>query len=366
MVNTIRQRLAIVINRNPDLKNSLLMLMDYFHEYKQIFVGIFTRNPAYFKHIFNSKVIAKPGTLGFSGGAFNPGTIILDDNKILLLAKSQILPWYKARGKNKKYFLKGSPVGFILDRDSLKTKENFVVKDFNNFPVTDDYAIEDFRMFNWKAKKIINHSWIVKAKTSGIINQQSVKSALSVFEEENNSIKFCAFPKVDFPVQDIEKNWVYKENDEKLLLFYSVNPYRVLSLEEEESFSFRTIINQEFSDKMINPGGFGTMVSFSTNPVDFDDRYWLVIIHQIKYKFTGRCYFHWAVLIDKATLLPVKITSKPIFSGMGARGRVPGYRYISSVLKTDDEILFFAGEGDIFVTVTKKKIKEIENLLVEI
>jgi hypothetical protein len=31
--------------------------------------------------------------------------------------------------------------------------------------------------------------------------------------------------------------------------------------------------------------------------------------------------------------LPVKITSKPLFSGMGARGRLPGIRYISSVIK---------------------------------
>ena len=139
-----------------------------------------------------------------------------------------------------------------------------------------------------------------------------------------------------------------------------------VELDDENDLRFKTFINQDLSAKIQDPGGFGTRVSFSTNPIDFDEKYWLVIIHQIKFQITGRCYYHWAVLIDKETKLPVKMTSKPIFSGMGARGRVPGYRYISSVLKRGDELLFFAGEGDIYVTVTKKKIKEIENLLVNI
>jgi hypothetical protein len=64
--------------------------------------------------------------------------------------------------------------------------------------------------------------------------------------------------------------------------------------------------------------------------------------------------------------MPVKITSKPIFSGFGARGKLTGIRYISSVIKIDKEIIFFAGEGDIYVTSTKKSIKELETYFVEI
>ena len=148
------------------------------------------------------------------------------------------------------------------------------------------------------------------------------------------------------------------------LLFYSLNPYKVLALEDEKSFSFKTIIEKQLSSKINDPGAFGTMVSLSTNPIDFDDKHWLIVIHQIQFKFTGRCYYHWAVLIDRTTFLPVRMTFKPLFSGMGARGRTPGIRYISSVLKIDNELLFFAGEGDVYVTVTKKTIAELQTLFV--
>ena len=90
------------------------------------------------------------------------------------------------------------------------------------------------------------------------------------------------------------------------------------------------------------------------------------MVHQIDNKISGRCYFHWAVLIDKKSLLPVKISSKPIFSGMGARGKTPGIRYISSILKTENEILFFAGEGDVYVTVTKKPIAKLINDMIDL
>ena len=62
----------------------------------------------------------------------------------------------------------------------------------------------------------------------------------------------------------------------------------------------------------------------------------------------------------------MKISSKSIFSGMGARGRVPGIRYISSIVKAENEILFFAGEGDVYVSVTKKKITELQTLFVNL
>jgi hypothetical protein len=51
---------------------------------------------------------------------------------------------------------------------------------------------------------------------------------------------------------------------------------------------------------------------------------------------------------------------------MGARGRTPGIRYISSILKVNNEILFFAGEGDVYVTVTKKTIPEINANLISL
>ena len=354
------------LNKIPFLKKKMLQIYDFYCKYTPLFVGHLTRNPAYIKNLWNSKVIAKPGTLGFKGGTFNPGVLALDEYNILLLAKAQIVPWFKARGKNKKFFMVGNPVAFILDNKSLKTKQSVVTTNIVGFPKKEEYAIEDFRLFKWKGKTMVNHSLITKGTITGFVNQTLVRSAISIFNEKEKTLQFCALPKVDYPLQDSEKNWVYKENGNQLLLFYSLNPYKVLVLKNEENFSFKTIINKMVSSKFTDPGGFGTLVSLSTNPIDYDDKYWLIVIHQIEHKFTGRCYFHWAVLIDKLTLLPVKITSKPIFSGMGARGRTPGIRYISSVIKIENEILFFAGEGDVYLTVTKKSIVEINDLFVGI
>ena len=366
MLKAIQKIIVFHIKKRPVLKKKTLQAIYLYYKIAPSVVGFITRIPAYFMHLVNSKVIAEPGTLSFGGGVFNPGALALDKNNILLLAKSQIMPWFKAEGINRKYYLEGNPIVFLLDKNSLKTKHSSVISDFTGYPNNDDYAIEDLRLFNWRGKKMINHSFLTKSRVDGYTNLKSVTSALSIFDENKKTLRFCAMPKLDFPVREFEKNWVYKENGAQLFLFYSVNPYKVLDLKEEENLAFKTIINQQLHSKINDPGGFGSMVSFSTNPIDFDDHHWLIIIHQIENKFTGRCYFHWAMLIDKITLLPVKITSKPIFSGMGARGRNPGIRYISSILKIENEILFFAGEGDVYVTVTKKKILELQSLFVAI
>ncbi|QBO58358.1 hypothetical protein NBC122_01543 [Chryseobacterium salivictor] len=343
-----------------------MWLYDTLHKYLPFIVGTLTRSPAYLKNRMNSKVVAKPGTLSFEGGVFNPGALLVDDCHVLLLAKSQVLPFFKAVGKKRELYLKGSPVAFLVDTSSLQTIKSWTIPKMVGFPQEEEYAIEDLRLFKWGDHKMINHTIITKQRVQGYLSIKSTSSALSELDDRDQTLKFCALPKIDFERQEFEKNWVYAEKEEQLLLWYSVNPYRVLALQDEENFNFKTRIHQQLSGKITDPGGFGTMVSFSTNPIDFDEKHWLVIIHQFKKKITGRWYVHWAVLIDKATVLPVQITSKPIFTGAGARGRVPGCRYISSVVKVRDELLFFAGEGDVYVTVTKKKIIEIESLFTPI
>lgn len=353
------------INKYPLLKDKLLRINDLYFELRQIMTGCLIRYPAYLRNIINTHVIGKPGTLNFLGGVFNPGAIQKGD-EIVLIAKSQVVPWFKARGKKKKFHLVGSPVIFKLEIETLNKKSEYVIEDLKAFPAQGGWFIEDLRIFQWKSLIMINHSFIVKKNLGTHLHQGSIYSGLSILEDSATKIRFIGIPQLDFELQTVEKNWVYQEKDGKLFLFYSLNPYRVLVLENENDLTFKTVINQQFEHRLKNPGGFISMVSCSTNPIDFDENCWLMIIHQINHKVSGRCYFHWAILIDKETLLPVKITSKPLFSGMGARGRTPGIRYISSILQVNDEILFFAGEGDVYVTATRKKIKEIESLFVNL
>ena len=352
------------LNKNPLVKKGFLQLFDLYHKFGPLVFGNLVRNPAYIKHVLNSKVIAKPGMLSY-GAIFNPGALLVND-EIILLANAQKVPWFKARGKKKDFYMQGNPLLIRLDQKTEKIIGQDIITKIIDLPQDQNYAIEDFRLFHWQGKKMINHSLVTRKKTGVYIGQAGSFSALSLLDEKEKTIDFCAIPQVDFPLQVFEKNWIYKETNKQLLLFYSVNPYKVLLLENERTFSFKTIIEQPLSSNISDPGGFGTMVSFSTNPIDFDNNHWLIVIHQIKYKFTGRCYHHWAVLIDKSTFLPLKISSKPIFKGMGARGRTPGIRYISSVLKRENELLFFAGEGDVYVTVTTKTIAELQTLFVDL
>lgn len=350
------------LNKSPLVKKGFLQLLDFYHKFGPFVFGNLVRNPAYIKHVLNSKVIAKPGMLSY-GAIFNPGALLVND-EIMLLANSQKAPWFKARGKKKEFYMQGNPLLIFLDQKTKKIIGQNIITEMIDLPQDQDYAIEDFRLFHWQGKKMINHSLVTRKKTDGFIGQAGSFSALSILNEKEKTFTFCAIPKVDFPLLEFEKNWMYKETENQLLLFYSLNPYKVLALDDEKSFSFKTIINQQLSSDINDPGGFGTRVSFSTNPIDYDENHWLIIIHQIKHQFTGRCYFHWAVLIDRLTFLPTKITSKPIFSGIGARGRTPGIRYISSVLKIENELLFFAGEGDVYVTATTKTIAELQTLFV--
>lgn len=355
---------AILFQKFPNFKNRLLKLNDHFHEYWQILFGHLVRYPFYFTQKAKSKIIAKPGTLGYKGGVFNPGAMDTG-NEILLLARTQLVPWFKARGKYRSQYLIGDPAVFLLDRNTFRLKKEYLIKNENAFPAESEIAIEDFRLFTWQNKIMVNHSVIQKEKIGDHIAQGAVYSGLSVLEE-GKILKFLGAPKLDFPTGKFEKNWMYKEKEGSLYLFYSFNPYRVLVLQDEVQLKFATVINESFDYILNDPGGFGTRVSLSANPIDYDECHWLLIIHQIDHRITGRCYFHWGVLINKENLLPVKITQKPIFNGMDARGRTPGIRYISSILKMGDEILFFAGEGDVFVTMTSRKIKELECLFVNL
>lgn len=366
MSKNIKNIFISQLNKYPIFKSKLLLLIRFYYFYCPIIVGKITRFPSYLKNIYNSKVIGYPRNFGFSGGVYNPGALAIDDEKVLLLAKAQNAPWYEARGNKKQDYMMGTPVIYILDNKTLTTIESSVIDISIGFPYSEDYALEDFRLFSWQGRIMINHSLITLQTEKDNRNQVGSFSAISELDYQAKVLQFCTIPMLDFKLQEFEKNWIYKEFNEDLLLFYSINPYKVLFLKDQASFTFETKIDVKLNSKIANPGGFGTMVSFSTNPIDYDQMNWLVVIHQINHKYTGRCYHHWVVLISKSTLMPVKITSKPIFSGLGARGKLTGIRYISSVLKIDNEIVFFAGEGDIYVTLTKKSIKELETHFVKI
>ncbi len=122
------------------------------------------------------------------------------------------------------------------------------------------------------------------------------------------------------------------------------------------------MINQPLGPELSDIGRFGTFVSYSTNPVDYDEQHFLLLIHQIDPHRMGRLYYHWGVLIDKATMYPAKVTATPLFSGIGARGKLRGVIYVMSVIPQQHEFIFYCGEGDTYLSRTRMSKDKLESL----
>jgi len=322
----------------------------------------------YFKHCATSNVIAGPGFLGFRGGLFNPGAASMDNGDILLLAKGQECHWTDAviKKNNYKLYLKGDPVVIALD-ENFKIKSSYPIKLLNNFPLQEDLAIEDFRIFCFKSKVWVNHALIpIEREIGQRAGYSECTQVLSILDAADRSLTLAGSPKLDFKPKRKEKNWVYLEHKDDLYLFYSFSPYRILKLVETSTLTFSTVVNQSVDSRLSDIGGFGTMVSFSTNLINYDDLYWLMVVHQVDASNGSRLYYHWGVLICKENLKPIKITSSPLFSGWGARGGLKGICYVMSVIIQNTDFVFFCGEGDEYLTraiITKAKLDKMWSAL---
>lgn len=361
MFNKLKIKIKFYINNHAKLKTGLIEVLEYYYDFRKVFLGLLTRFPSYIINLYNTTVIARPGTCGYKGGVFNPGAFVIGSN-IVLLAKGQDIQWWRAKGKYKELYLIGGPVVFILDKISSKRVSSSRITQLVNFPANDSWRIADTRLFKWREKILINHSMTYVKDDNGSRGQDYVRSALSEYDHKNSVLRHICIPEVDFELNKFEKNWVYFSKDDRLFILYSLNPYRLLELVDGNEYKFKTIKLELLRNDLDDPGRLGTYVSLSTNPIDYNDDHWFMLVHQISHKFTGRCYYHWGVWINKTTLFPEYITSRHIFSGMGARGRTPGIRYISSILKCDNKIIFFAGEGDVYITSTKLKINQLDQL----
>lgn len=177
-----------ILNKFPGIKKILLEIYHFCLAQIPQIVGWPVRIPYLLSHVQNSKIIAKPGFFSF-GAIFNPGAILLNDH-VLLLANGQYIPWFKARGKKRKFYMKGNPVIIWLDKVTKKITEKYVITALDGFPSHSDYAIEDFRLFMWKGKIMINHSLVTKGGPDSLFPQTRVQSALSILDETTKTFTF--------------------------------------------------------------------------------------------------------------------------------------------------------------------------------
>jgi predicted GH43/DUF377 family glycosyl hydrolase len=330
------------------------------------FIGRIVSLPAHLKHICKSYVIAGPNYLGFKGGIYNPGGLPIGEDGFLLLAKGQFCHWWDAVGVNANMYYMGYPVLITLD-EKLKIKNSQIIKNMKCYGDNENVGYEDFRMFNYNEEIWVNHSKVpISRKNNCVATFNQASQCLSKLDLSSNTLEFIGHPQLEFEIKRIEKNWLYFEYEGELYMFYSFHPYCVLKLTDRNQLYFSIHINKTIRNDLGDLGGFRTMVSFSTNPIEYDDSYLLLLVHQVEPSIFERIYHHWGVLINKQSLLPVKITKKPLYSGYGARGRKPGIIYVTSLVKRGEEIIAFNGEGDAYLTWAPIKKEYLDSCWVDI
>ncbi len=302
---------------------------------------------------------AGPGCLGFKGGVFNPGALLCD-TELFVVAKGQQAHWKVAFAED---FAKGNPLLFRLNAN-LDVQHTHKITVIDNLPEINPKQIEDFRMFKFRDTIYSNHAVLCLKKDGGY--DQCVQM-LSTLDATNKTLTFVGQPLLDFKVNNKEKNWVFFEHKDELYLLYSFSPYILLKAMQWPELEFKTVINKENKPAFHRPPILHKeYIGFSTNPVSYDENNFLVVIHSSTHVLRyGRLYFHWAVLIDKQSLLPVKISSRPLIKGGKCKGMLPGVIYTMAVILSGDYLVLFNGEGDAYCSYVKMERKALDASFVD-
>ncbi len=281
----------------------------------------------------------------YEGGVFNPGALV-HQGKIWLLARGEK---YSLRDREHSYtkFTKGvDPV--FLQTDLGLGNSSPPASLSHPGPLGRKVRFEDYRLFTYRGEVYTNHS---VARIS-LLNQLrpghhvyqgrfplSCSIAISQFQD-GNRLKFLGEIQLDTAIRKIEKNWGVFEANTELYVLYSISPYRLFRLADWKRLYFKSLFDFPLAlplDPSLN------FISLSTNPVTYDDRHLLVVIHQ---KSKTNVYRHWGMKISRSTLKPVQITEKPLFVGGDCQGLFPNVVFPMACLALDDRIVFTMGEAD--------------------
>jgi hypothetical protein len=311
-----------------------------------------TRHPGPHRvHRRRFEVLAGPGCAGFRGGVFNPGAVRAPDGSVVMVFKGQQRHWREALIADRRVFMVGAPVVARLARPSGPFTRQPHILAMEGFGDAAARA-EDFRMFRVGDRVLVNHT-ITDFEPDRVDRQ--VLSELT-----DDRLRLLGRPELDFATKPREKNWIYTARGSDLLLFYSADPFRVLRLADPETLRFETVAEGPSPRGLSDPGALGARVSFSTNPVPWDDEHWFLLVHQFDQRPRQRHYRHWGVLVSRATLRPTHRTCAPLFDGFAARGRLRGVLYVTSVVAEGAGFVFLSGEGDSIVSRSLRARADID------
>jgi predicted GH43/DUF377 family glycosyl hydrolase len=285
--------------------------------------------------------LAGHGSFGFAGGVYNPGAVA-EGERVLLLARAERTPWAILRW-NQTAFLSGcQPVLVRLDETSRIAETRELT--YSNREEMSGSRVEDFRLFRYRNQLFANHSRF-RATGGPPGNGDSVRFkslvidvGISKVDVAKGELTFLGTPALDRPMGRIEKNWVLFENEQQLYLIYSFHPYHLLRANSWPELGFETVMQCElqlpFASDEID-------IRNSINPVEYDRDHLLHMVHKA---YSDKQYVFWAVLLEKKSLMPVKISRCPLVRGwLSAPATI---LYACSVLVRGNEILVFAGIND--------------------
>ena len=232
-----------------------------------------------------------------------------------------------------------------------------------NYPINKFLRAHDFRLFKFKAYTFVNHtltdtsSW--KDATFEEWHKGNMEESVAVAQLDMNRccLQFKGIPTLDFQLKRREKNFGFFEHNDNLYLIYSFSPYVLLEALNLEKLHFRTIINKAIQIRSLDTHN-NRLISLSTNPIHYDDKHYFMLIHK---KDRFYVYTHWGIMISKESLLPVKITARPLFRGNTSKGILTSVVYVMSIVSFGDRFRFFLGEGNLYssyVEITKKELDE--------
>jgi hypothetical protein len=306
--------------------------------------------------------LAGPGFRGFDGGLMNPGAVP-EDAGILMLGRANDRHWLKSAeaahaARDWRLYLKGVPMLLRLDR-TLELRSVEPVRLGPDFPA-ERKAFEDFRLYR-RDDRIWVHG--VQAEIEVLPDKITYWRAVQWHAELDvtaHVLTGFAYPQLDVPLVETEKNWCYFVRGTDLFLLYSFSPF--VLLRSTGGLTFETVIRQDLPPSLGRLGGFAARFSLGTNPMPYGEDHLLVMIHKFDMVDGERRYFHWAVLLDRETCLPRKISSVPLFVGGRARGILPGIVYVMAAFEMQDEIFFSLCESDSHASCLKVPKSALDEL----
>ncbi len=297
-------------------------------------------------HSSDLRAIAGPTYAGFAGGVMNT-SVIAWENDFWALGCGRDRHWMDSLTHPKsKDYLRGQPIVLKVDPKRLTVIDSFLPEVKNNPFEGLDTVLEDLRLFSFQARIWASGSVVFPVRHPVISPYKNVYQVLLELDVSKKTLSFIGSPQLHFPLNPIEKNWIYLEDKGRLLCFYSFSPYVVFYSLPQSPLDFTRLQQRDWGHDFGALGDSLHRISFSVNPIGYDEGHVLSAIHKFDDGSGYRIYSHWAVLLDRFTLLPVKISRIPLIEGGSARGRLPGIIYLMGVARRENGFIFSAGEGD--------------------